>query len=287
MVERVQCPSNCPADCSDCAGAACATESPQVWASAHLWANRLNRRGICDVGADDLVNEAWLNSKPHIDAGRVRLPAAYLRSAIRTVALIKIRRHRAATVDPFEWPITARADEESGFDEVENLVRLRQTIAYLEEEREHIWARLRRRLGDHDRADEIWSAAVMALGHLMMGEGDRRQAWDLREVLMYCMTRSSAFWETAGQPGEDAVRIAERRRKRVSRDLPFVSYVAVWEGLSHAFQDNRAAMRSIAARHEAMLRILEREWRGKPQRQGPLADHVAEVRRLTGAGAGR
>ena len=62
--------------------------------------------------------------------------------------------------------------------------------------------------------------------------------------------------------------------------------VAVWEGLSHAFQDNRAAVRSIAARHEAMLRILEREWRGKAARLAPLSEHIAEVRRATGTVVG-
>lgn len=273
MVERYEYP--CPDDGSP-------IESAQVRATARAWATSLNNRGICDVDADDLRHEAWINAKPHFDAGRVRQPVAYLRSAIRTAALQWLRRNRGLTIDPNEWPLAGRAEDERGFDEVETMVRLRETLVFLQTERALISARLRRRLGTHERLDQIWAAALMAVRHLMLGQSDSRQAWDLREVLMYCMTRSSAYWEAACRPGDDVARTAEMRRKRVSRDLPFVSYLAVWEGMSQAFQDDQRALRPIAARHLEMLRILQREWRNQAARLGPLEEHIAEVRRAAG-----
>jgi hypothetical protein len=260
-------------------------DDPQVWSCADKWHRNLTQQGISDVGPGDLVHEAWLNARPHLESGKVTRPVPYLCSAVRTAALGRMRRHRQLPVycaDPFESALALRAIHDRSYEEVDAVLSLAQTLQFVADEGPAMWSRLLNSLGSPERPDAVWAAAVCAVKALLSGEVNpdgRAGGWSLKEVMVRAMQRTDAYWRPEPAPGESMGQALDRLRKRIRRDLPWISYLAVWETLRHAMRDDAEACRAMAAQHNDALQILLREWRSRPDRLAALEAHVTEVRR--------
>jgi hypothetical protein len=244
---------------------------PRVWECAVRWTGRLRDHGLVDVEPSDLVGEAWLRVQ---DQGTPGDTESYLLAAIATLARARLR---AARVAAEPAPVD---DTGYWYDEAGRHARGHLTLRRLGEERQPIWDRLCERLGTPARADSVWRAAIHATTKLLLGS--RHERWSLRETLTWAMGSTDEWWRASAAPGEPVALAMERRRARVRRDLPFVSYVVVWEGLGPTFRDDAVLSREFAQRHFAHVLVLLGEHLD-PGRLAAVRGHLAEVRRATGS----
>jgi DNA-directed RNA polymerase specialized sigma24 family protein len=253
-----------------------------LWACARHWAGRLAHARITGYSDEDLVQEAicrLLNREQRSNSDEVLDPVAFCCRTIGNFALMKLRaqaRHATESMDPNDGVLAWEPSAELDFVEARTQWLAEQTMRHMARDRSGIWDRAVERLGQNQREDGIWVAATQATHQLILGVA----GLSLRETLTSCLTRADPWWQeddVDDRGSDSARRAAERRTKRVNRDLPWVSYVALWEGLRWAYHGEQSGLtREIARCHQGYVTALLRERTDGPSRMA-LELHLADV----------
>jgi DNA-directed RNA polymerase specialized sigma24 family protein len=253
-----------------------------LWACARHWAGRLAHARISGYSEEDLVQEAicrLLNREQQTDDDEVRDPVAFCCRTIQFFALGKMReqkRHATEATDPNDGVLAWVPSAEIDFVEARIQWLAKQTMRHMDLHRVEIWERAVDCLGPNHRAAGIWVAATQATEQLLLGVA----GLSLRETLTSCLTRADEWWredDLDDREPDTVRRAAERRTKRVNRDLPWVSYVALWEGLLWAYHGEQSGLtREIARCHRSYVAALLRDRTEGPSRVA-LERHLAEV----------
>jgi len=242
------------------------------------WAAQLRRQGIVDMDAEDLRQEAWIRSRRALATGDVENQAAFLCEVIKNLALMRMRRHRIRrdeTADPTTGPIALHAPADPRMVEVTVRLHLDEVLLFLDRHRDEIWASATEAFGGSKRADSIWAAARLATLHLVVQDNN----WSIDETLDASMRQSDDWWRSERRDGETSDEAAERGRKRIARDRPWVSYITLLEAMMWLHLDNRAARAELTRHHLRHLQIHLREAEARRQvtRVAALRKHIAAV----------
>lgn len=253
-------------------------DDPRVRHCAQHWAAQLRRQHIVDTDADDLLQEAWVRAQRALGADDVENPLAFVCTIIERLALMRMRRQRTRridSVDPSTGPLAAAVAPDRPLREAMTRLAVDEVLRFLDRHRDQIWTAAIEVFGESRRAESMWAAARLATLHLVVQDNN----WTIDETLDASMRQSDDWWRSERRDGETSDEAAERGRKRIARDRPWVSYITLLEAMMWLHLDNRGARAELVAHHLRHIQIHLREAQARRQvkRVAALRKHIAEI----------